>query len=105
MNEVAQPRVLLARHGSYGGDACGRLVSCDQSPLDHARCLRLLTLPPPFTRPRQAFLIPAIEALVRSPPRAGDGISVLVLSPTRELASQVGGRMGRGQLARSWRAV
>lgn len=36
-----------------------------------------------------AFLIPAIEGLVRSPPRAGN-ISVLVLSPTRELASQVG---------------
>lgn len=36
-----------------------------------------------------AFLIPAIEALVRAPPRQGDGISVLVLSPTRELASQI----------------
>lgn len=34
-----------------------------------------------------AFLIPAIEALVRSPP--GNGISVLIMSPTRELASQI----------------
>ena len=41
-----------------------------------------------------AFLIPAIEALVRAP-RSAAGISVLVLSPTRELASQVGaGWMG-----------
>lgn len=37
-----------------------------------------------------AFLIPAVEALCRAPPRSGSGISVLVLSPTRELASQVG---------------
>ncbi|PRW59356.1 DEAD box RNA helicase isoform B [Chlorella sorokiniana] len=35
------------------------------------------------------FLVPAIEALARAPPRQGDGISVLVLSPTRELASQI----------------
>ncbi|EFN51650.1 hypothetical protein CHLNCDRAFT_59143 [Chlorella variabilis] len=36
-----------------------------------------------------AFLIPAVEALCRAPPRSGSGISVLVLSPTRELASQI----------------
>lgn len=34
-----------------------------------------------------AFLIPAIEALCRNPP--SKGISVLILSPTRELASQI----------------
>ncbi|GAB4823172.1 hypothetical protein N2152v2_010218 [Parachlorella kessleri] len=36
----------------------------------------------------QAFLIPAVEQLIHSQPRPGN-ISVLVLSPTRELASQV----------------
>jgi ATP-dependent RNA helicase MSS116 len=35
-----------------------------------------------------AFLLPAVEALHRSPPKGKD-ISVLVLSPTRELASQI----------------
>jgi ATP-dependent RNA helicase MSS116 len=35
-----------------------------------------------------AFLLPAVEALHRTPPR-GAAISVLVLSPTRELASQI----------------
>lgn len=36
-----------------------------------------------------AFLLPSIEALARSPPPPGT-ISLLVLSPTRELASQIG---------------
>lgn len=51
---------------------------------------------PPPSSP-QAFLIPSIEALVRSPVKPGGGISVLVLSPTRELASQAsqGGAGGR----------
>ncbi|KAH7620280.1 putative DEAD-box ATP-dependent RNA helicase 26 [Nannochloris sp. 'desiccata'] len=35
-----------------------------------------------------AFLLPSIEALAHDPPAAGS-ISVLVLSPTRELASQI----------------
>ena len=43
-----------------------------------------------------AFLIPAIEALIRAPPKAGSGIPVLILSPTRELASQVGRHSWRG---------
>lgn len=33
--------------------------------------------------------MPSIEGLVRAPPRPQEGISVLVLSPTRELASQI----------------
>ncbi|KAG6823056.1 hypothetical protein H0H93_004322, partial [Arthromyces matolae] len=35
-----------------------------------------------------AFLLPTIERLIKSP-RRHDGISVLVLSPTRELAFQI----------------
>ncbi len=35
-----------------------------------------------------AFLLPAVEALASNPPRA-DAITVLVMSPTRELASQI----------------
>ncbi len=36
-----------------------------------------------------AFLIPALEALRRSAPPGRNQISVLILSPTRELASQI----------------
>lgn len=35
-----------------------------------------------------AFLIPSIERLVRQPPPSGS-ISILILSPTRELAAQI----------------
>ena len=36
-----------------------------------------------------AFLLPALEKLVRDRDRDGDTVSVLVLSPTRELATQI----------------
>mmetsp|Transcript_35225 Transcript_35225/g.86427 ORF Transcript_35225/g.86427 Transcript_35225/m.86427 type:complete len:673 (+) Transcript_35225:423-2441(+) len=36
-----------------------------------------------------AFLLPSIETLLKSPPAGQNAVSVLVLSPTRELASQI----------------
>ncbi|KAF8868383.1 P-loop containing nucleoside triphosphate hydrolase protein [Infundibulicybe gibba] len=36
-----------------------------------------------------AFLLPSIERLLKVPPRRGEGISILVISPTRELALQI----------------
>lgn len=36
-----------------------------------------------------AFLLPAIEVLLKNPPASRSAISVLILSPTRELAAQI----------------
>lgn len=36
-----------------------------------------------------AFLLPAIERLAKKPASRGGTVSILVLSPTRELAMQV----------------
>lgn len=36
-----------------------------------------------------AFLLPAIEQLAKKPASRGGSVSILVLSPTRELAMQV----------------
>ena len=36
-----------------------------------------------------AFLLPAIEGLLKAPRQAQAGVSILILSPTRELALQV----------------
>lgn len=36
-----------------------------------------------------AFLLPAIERLAKRPVPRGSAVSILVLSPTRELAMQV----------------
>lgn len=36
-----------------------------------------------------AFLLPAIEQLAKKPVTRGGAVSILVLSPTRELAMQV----------------
>lgn len=35
------------------------------------------------------FLVPTIDALIRAGPRKGPTISTLIVSPTRELASQI----------------
>lgn len=37
-----------------------------------------------------AFLVPSIQRLLNAPPAAQQFISVLALSPTRELAAQIG---------------
>lgn len=36
-----------------------------------------------------AFLVPTVDALLRGPARANGAISTLIISPTRELASQI----------------
>lgn len=40
-----------------------------------------------------AFLLPAIEQLAKKPVSRGGAVSILVLSPTRELAMQVCSRL------------
>lgn len=55
------------------------------SPMPH------LVPPAPHVPGADTCLIAALLSHRRAPPRQGDGISVLVLSPTRELASQVWG--------------
>lgn len=77
--DCSQNLVWLA--GCYAGGlpgGCGLHTAA-------ARCCR----PAPARRTQPAHFGSLRTACCRAPPRQGDGISVLVLSPTRELASQV----------------